>query len=324
MDRVIVAEVLGRRGDVVQRQRLERFPASIGRAWTNDLVLADPTVDAHHARIALDEKGAAFLEDLGSLNGLHVGGTRETVRRVALDGMAMVRVGRTMLRIGTLDTPVAPAVPELAPTGRFAWLIETPAAIALLVVATMILVTTTTWLGSYESKSTATVTGTAVGIIALAAAWAGIWSLIGRLSAQRFRFWQHIALTFLALFALFLLSTGDSYVGFLFPTASLLALAGGALGAAIFIALIAAQLGLVSAMGRRRRIGVGVVVTLVLIGLGALTTKAAKNQLEDESDVRIGVSLKPLPARMIPAGSIDDFVGSTNGLKKEVDGLLKE
>ena len=324
MDRVIVAEVLGRRGDVVQRLRLERFPATVGRAWTNDLVLSDPTVDAHHARIALDEQGAAYLEDLGSLNGLHLGGGRETVRRVALDGMATVRVGRTLLRIGALDTPVPPAVPELAPAGRLAWLTETPAAIALLVVLTIAVVTAVTWLGSYESKSTATVTGTAVGVIALAATWAGIWSLIGRLSVQRFRFWQHIALTFLAVLCLFLLSAVDAYDGFLFPTASLLALLGAALGAALFIGLIAAQLGLVGAMRRGRRIGVGVIVTVVLVALGTLTTKAAKNQLEDESDVRIAVSLKPLPARMIPAGSVDDFVGSTNSLKKEVDGLLKE
>lgn len=321
---MIVAEVLGRRGDVVQRLRIERFPATIGRAWTNDLVLADPTVDAHHARIVLDEAGAALLEDLGSLNGLHVGNSRETVRRIAVDGMSMVRMGRTMLRVGTLETPVPPALPELAPTGRLAWLLETPAAIGVLVAIGIVMVAASTWLESYEAKSIATVTSTAVGFVALAAMWAGIWSLIGRLSVQRFRFWEHTALTWLAVLGLLLLGLVDAYLGFLFPASPASSLLGTVLGSAMFIGLIAAQLGLVSALRRRRRVGIGVVVTGVIVALAVLTTKAAKNQLDSDSNVRIAVSLEPLPASVIPAGSVDDFVRSTDGLRKEVDALLKE
>ncbi|HEY2805620.1 MAG TPA: FHA domain-containing protein [Gemmatimonadales bacterium] len=326
MDRVIVAEVLNRRGDVVQRTRLEQFPAGIGRAWTNDVVLADPTVDAHHARIAADEQGALFIEDLGSVNGLHAGSSREMVRRVPLDGMAMVRVGRTMLRIGALDTPVSPALPELAPSGRLAWLLETPAAIAVMVLAGMGIITLSAWLDSYEpqSKAIASVTGQAVAFAALAGAWAGVWSLIGRLSVQHFRYWEHTALTWLAVLGLALLGAFDSYVAFLFPRSDVLGLAGAVLTGALFVALIAAQLGLVSAMRRRRRIVIGVIVTGVMVALVALTSKAAKNQLDSESDVRIAVSLKALPATLIPATSVDDFVRSTDGLKRDLDRMMKE
>ena len=40
---MIVVEVLGRRGEVIQQVRVAALPATIGRAWSSDVVLADAT-----------------------------------------------------------------------------------------------------------------------------------------------------------------------------------------------------------------------------------------------------------------------------------------
>jgi pSer/pThr/pTyr-binding forkhead associated (FHA) protein len=49
------------------------LPVTIGRAPENDLVLADDTVSAHHARVYYDDTARTIcIEDLGSLNGIAI------------------------------------------------------------------------------------------------------------------------------------------------------------------------------------------------------------------------------------------------------------
>ena len=55
----LIVEVLrhGRGGEVRERLRLTDVPVTIGRALDNALVLDDPHVDAHHARLVRDADG---------------------------------------------------------------------------------------------------------------------------------------------------------------------------------------------------------------------------------------------------------------------------
>ena len=69
---MIWVEILSRHHDVVARYRCEDG-ARIGRAYDNDVVVDDPYVAPHHARIVRDEAGELFAEDLGSVNGLYAG-----------------------------------------------------------------------------------------------------------------------------------------------------------------------------------------------------------------------------------------------------------
>ena len=53
----------------------------VGRADDNDLVLADPEVSRHHARLELDDQGWHAI-DLGSTNGTWVNGVRLTATTI--------------------------------------------------------------------------------------------------------------------------------------------------------------------------------------------------------------------------------------------------
>jgi hypothetical protein len=72
VERVIVVEVLDRRGRVRERVRLDRLPAFVGRAYMNDVVLEDRFVSPRHCAIREAESGEMVLEDLESLNGVKV------------------------------------------------------------------------------------------------------------------------------------------------------------------------------------------------------------------------------------------------------------
>ena len=64
MDEVIFLEVLEDEEGVAARHRLERFPVTVGRGYTNDVILDDPKVSAAHLRIERTEQGALVLRDV--------------------------------------------------------------------------------------------------------------------------------------------------------------------------------------------------------------------------------------------------------------------
>jgi type III secretion system (T3SS) inner membrane Yop/YscD-like protein len=105
---VSVIEVRGRGGQYLGRLSTDRREVSIGRAFSNDLILDDPYVSPHHLRlVAVD--GGWEAHDLGSLNGFRhkgAGGGTDTLVRSG----DTLRIGHTVLRIYSDDHPVPPAM----------------------------------------------------------------------------------------------------------------------------------------------------------------------------------------------------------------------
>jgi Inner membrane component of T3SS, cytoplasmic domain/Protein of unknown function (DUF3662) len=62
---------------------LRSNPVTVGRADDNDLVLADPEVSRHHARLEPDGQGWRAI-DLGSTNGTWVNGVRLNAATIAV------------------------------------------------------------------------------------------------------------------------------------------------------------------------------------------------------------------------------------------------
>ncbi|HET7594274.1 MAG TPA: FHA domain-containing protein, partial [Stellaceae bacterium] len=98
MDEMIWVEVLRHR-EVAARYRFAGPEIRIGRGYTNDVVVDDPYVALEHLRIRRGDDGSLVAEDIGTLNGMHVGRKAGRVERVVLDGDQVIRIGRTDLRI---------------------------------------------------------------------------------------------------------------------------------------------------------------------------------------------------------------------------------
>lgn len=86
----------------------DRF--TIGRRPDNDLMIDDPAVSGHHARL-VKIQAVYFLEDTGSTNGTAVNGTR--IDRHQLRDADVITIGkhRLIFRDATAGTPAAPAEP---------------------------------------------------------------------------------------------------------------------------------------------------------------------------------------------------------------------
>ncbi|KPK15227.1 MAG: hypothetical protein AMJ62_09965 [Myxococcales bacterium SG8_38] len=80
-------------------------PISLGGAADNAIVLSDRAVSRHHCRIEPSDRGVC-IRDLGSTNGTWVDGVR--IRRHPLLPGAVLRLGRTELRVVSRDVPARP------------------------------------------------------------------------------------------------------------------------------------------------------------------------------------------------------------------------
>lgn len=331
--RSLIVEILDPRGHGVRaRARLERFPATVGRAYSNDVILDDPYADGHHLRLEWDAaRGAVVAEDLGSVNGTSREDARaERVRRVELRPGTELRVGRTVLRFCDPDQPVPPAVPDrhhaetvaaatsgtwvpwgrqLSPGSRRGALATCFAALALFGLSS--------YLESTERTNLAKIVTSTLFLLVPFTAWAGAWALGARMVVHRFNFLAHLATACAAAVGFMLLSTLGEWLDFYFPVGTPSSVVATVLGAVLAAALIAGHLRYASHLPRARRWRAGAAVVVMVVAVAALNAYADRDDWT--SGMHYSSSLKPVGASHVPAMPLARFGTETTEMKEELE-----
>ena len=178
-------EIVSRAGDVLERHPVAALPIRIGRAYDNHIIVNDPHIAAHHARVDQAQNGGLILRDLDTRNGLVY--KRKRLREVALNGDTIVRLGHTNLRVRSRTHAVAA---ELADSTNHLWEGWLPAVIGLLLMAAQALFSQ--WLEQTHKVEPLTYliqVATQLGILLL---WSGAWALTNRLFSGQTRFGRHV------------------------------------------------------------------------------------------------------------------------------------
>jgi len=322
MGAVIWVEVLDRRGHVAARVRCATLPATIGRAWTNDVVLDDRYVDAVHARLVQDEAGAVALEDAGSVNGI-VTASGARPARVPVTGATTVHLGQTTVRIVPADVAVAPAVPLPPATRGLEALVTTPRTAVLVALLGVAMAAASFYLSDPDADSPRKVAGAALALALIVALWAGVWALVGRATVQQARFLAHFAAAWIAFLVLDLCGVAGDTLGFMLNADGIAAVVDGVAGAACLGVLLTAHFGFATAMPRRRRVVIAAIVVVALAGAGALLEEAAVGEFSG-SDVTIRASVRPVPPSLVRTTPMDGFLAGAGTLKRDVDRLADE
>lgn len=320
----LIVEVLrpGRAGEVRERVRLGDAPLTIGRALDNGLVLDDPHVDAHHARLVRDPDGNVVLEDLGSVNRIDT--TWEGRRdRVPVTHGTTVTLGRTTLRIRDEQAVVPAAIPlHAASAGAEAparWHERTDGR-AGIIAGALAIAAIDTWLQSTERGAASAVFGTLLVGAAMTIAWAGIWAIAGRVVLGQFRFLAHVTVVALAFAAFAVIDLLDGWSAFLFPSVESFALFQTFAMVGLLASLVAWHLGSATHLPRAQRWRIGAiagVVVLSLLGVSALLEEEAFTEAASFSGV-----IKPLSTSLVPTESTEEFTKSITDLRGEIDSLL--
>ena len=98
-------------GTVIQEMELKDAQLTIGRKNDNNLVIEDPSVSGHHAKI-VKIQSVFFVEDLGSTNGTVI--NNKAVDRCQLQDSDMIMIGNHRLVFQDVVKPSV--VPDWSPT----------------------------------------------------------------------------------------------------------------------------------------------------------------------------------------------------------------
>jgi hypothetical protein len=321
MERVVFVETLDRWGRVNLRVRLNSLPISIGRAYTNDVILDGRFVSPEHARIVEDEQGRLVAVDLDSANGLFVAGSSERVARVVLSEDTDLRIGRMRIRVRTPESAVAPVwkEEENGPTrGRFG----TPLAGLVAFAITLLALSLNEYLSSYERVSPLGLMAEVMPMMILVAVWAGGWSFASRVVAHEFRFRSHWVVACTATVSVLLLVEGEDYYSFFFNGGFSETVLDVSAWSILVGLLLYGHLRLVSQQSRRFLAGWA--VALAILVQGSLVLEYWVDRNDFTTDREFPHQLKPVSPDFLHKSSVEDFFVRSARLKDEVDSLADE
>lgn len=191
-----IVEVLDRDGRARVALPVRRWPVTVGRAVTCDVVLDDPYVAARHVTVSESEDGLHAIAG-ESINGVWKKARRTAAgERIALAAGDVIQVGGTRLRVRRAGDAL-PAerrwVPEASGSAR------TVAVLTLLFVAWS---AAAQWLEADPGgRATAYLPALIGGPIVLGI-WAAFWSVGSKLIRHRFDFWSHARIALIATLAM--------------------------------------------------------------------------------------------------------------------------
>lgn len=199
----IVVEQIDKTGQVLQRHKCDGTSLTLGRAFDNDIILADPSVDAHHGLLTWDPIARQLrVQDRGALNGLWTlderGKKHRLIGTAALRSGQRLLLGKTLLRVYDSAHPVPAAKPahlDQAITGflEHVWVIFALVALAIG------LDVWDQYLDQPSGQHRAEFTLDALYGLLAVAVYSGFWALLGKNLLQDARYWLHLSLSFIVI-----------------------------------------------------------------------------------------------------------------------------
>ncbi|MDP1962192.1 MAG: FHA domain-containing protein [Reyranella sp.] len=308
-------EVFDRSGATLARLPVKRWPVTVGRALSADLVLDDDHVAAEHLRIEQAPSGAIQVCVLDTINGVRRG--RKLHRRgeqFDWSGEDDLGLGRSRLRLRLPGMSIAPE--QVLPSSP--WRVVGLTLALLLAVFGLSLLQA--WFKVTEPGKFAQAALSLVGVLLGGlGVWAGLWSLATKLFTGHPQFWRHVRIA-CAFSLLEPLVTGSGYLlAFAFSWESLarfnflFSIPVIAAGVITHLLVIAPQ---------RRRGLIAIVAGVALLGVGAmmgttwLQNKRASNQLYLSA-------LFPPGWRLVPTVPVDQFMREAATIRQRLDERLK-
>ncbi|MBA4178587.1 MAG: hypothetical protein C0505_18810 [Leptothrix sp. (in: Bacteria)] len=195
--RVALIELLGRDGHVQRTIDVHGWPLTLGRALDNHVVVDDPHLAAHHARLALDDEGVLRLHALPSHNGVLLAGRPVAGASVVPDAGALLQMGATRLRLRRAGETLAPEapLPQLARGGLGPAPLFSGAGLLALVLGAH-------GLSLDPGADYSAWLPVLVGVPAVLSGWCGLWALMSKLFQHRFDFNGHLRIALPWLLAL--------------------------------------------------------------------------------------------------------------------------
>ena len=322
MEQIIYLEVLGRAETVLARHRLAQFPVSVGRDYSNDVILDDEYISPRHLLIEQDEQGALSIADRGSENGLFLLAPLKKITRAEIKVDIPFRIGHTLLRIRRPDQVIAATALDKISPGALHGMINS----AWLFVAAMLFLAVFLFAQEYWHTFTQPKLGrifvSILPLLLLTPVWAGFWALVSRLFSHQLAYFAHAVVFCIAIIALYIWEALGEYYSFAFSaqlSADILVNAGYTL---IFAVLLYAHLRMSTLLKPKRVSMVAAFIAISFIGLGLFTDYVKNAEFSDTLDYHS--ELKPVAFKWAKSKTLDGFIADTGKLQKKLEKSVRE
>ncbi len=291
MGRVIV-ELLPSHGHKVERRYVfDNGSATIGRSYSNDIILDDPFVSPQHLVISANGK-MVYVRDLASENGTEIVGSAPLMNQVAkIQSGEEICVGKTKLKILLPGHPVEPAkrMDNLAALRSFLDRWSVAAVFSLFVMGIFV------WASYMEQPSDKfwekEVFGIVWGYLLLALIYVGLLGVITHSRIHRAYFKRYLALSNAGILLSYLHTEVGPFWYFGVFNNGLIAIAEYVISFGVMLVMLWASARLTKDFVTRKEVIKFAGITLVLIVLTAWSTE----------DIKIGFSAKPsYPTQLAP------------------------
>ena len=189
----IVIELISRSKRVIERHRYTGRSVSIGRAYDNDLIIADPHISPHHAVIRdLDEVGWR-IEDLNSKNGIFTRKHQRVDNQLTIASGDEVILGKTHLRFFD-RTHAVPEAETMNPVEKVIQPLSRASNAILFILFALAIFALDSYLGLYVELEFRHIFMNTMGILLVGTGWALVWSLIGRILRHDARFLMQLVI----------------------------------------------------------------------------------------------------------------------------------
>lgn len=300
----LVLEISGAEDEAAAYRVVEAFPVTLGRAYSNDIILPDPHVAARHLRLEWDGANWAAT-DLGSVNPILVNKKPVRGKTVPLASGDVLRVGGMRLRVFSPDHPVEEET-RLHRAGPWLARLLHPSSVWALFVLAIAMVTGWTYLDVWTDDIEMLLAATAATVVTAIFVWAGLWSVAGRMLRRRTFFLGHVALASLYILLSVAISAVVSWSDFILNENALAAAFDHALNALALALLIYASLAFSSAMKKRKRFMAAAFFSLgAVIGVFAVGLISAQ---KFSPDPHYPARLEPYAVSLLPAKTPEGFL----------------
>lgn len=177
------------------------------------------------------------------------------------------------------------------------------------------------WLGNTTRSSGSAVFAAALAVTAMAFIWAAVWSIAARNPDRRHHLLGHVLVISLALIVLLVWDGVNEWLTFLFPDASISSVLYLVVILVVLAGIVAGHLTISHVMTPKRRWRAGLIVSGSAVLLVVLAGIVKDDKFTDVPKFP-GV-LKPLPAQLVPTGTLAEFSRDLQKLKSDVDETVK-
>jgi pSer/pThr/pTyr-binding forkhead associated (FHA) protein len=308
---MIWIEILSRQRDIAARFRIAGPEAHIGRGYDNDVIVDDPFVAASHLRVFRNEAGQLIAEDMGSVNGMFLDGSRSRAAQIVINGKDTIRIGHTSIRVR--DTSHEVERERVAPPDRHVLPIVLAVTLGIAVLGFYALRVWLTQTG--EPRATIYVTPMLTIVVSILM-WAGFWALLSRVFSGRSRFLLNLFIALACTAALLLYVELAKVAAFAWTLPSI--------GAYEYVAtwsiVALACFFHLRAVGRTRLWLKGAVVAALLVTMIAVLTLQQSEAFSDSGRQQASHQLLPPAFRAVPLQDENAFFGDIVRLKAKLDG----